>query len=572
MELSPEQQYAFQQFKAGHNLFITGPGGTGKTKLISYMVEYSKNNKKDCQVCAMTGCATVLLNCGARTLHSWSGIKLANGPKHRIIDKVVKNKKNKSAWRKTDILIVDEISMMSLKIFEILDEIGRQTRINNRPFGGIQVIFTGDFFQLPPVGNPTEPETEMFCFESSKWRTVFGLDNHIELKTIFRQTDPKYKEILLQIRTGTLTLENQNILKQYVKREYDITQNNGCVPTKLFPTRMKTDYLNSTMFAKLPSPEYNFNCIKKTDCTTYLETNQPLTVEQMLKTNSLSAEEMDYEMQVLLSSSNYVEKLALKRGTVVMCTVNLDIDKGICNGSQGVITDIIQTDMAIIPVVKFTNGVVKSMMPHFRQSEEYPSIAIGQIPLCLAWALTIHKIQGATLKMAEMDVGTQIFEYGQTYVALSRVESLEGLYLSAFNPMRIRVNDRVRAFYATIPNRDYIQLISVPTPTIQDANTRIVNVNQNPFQQFELKEETYTTPDEFMCPIGFERMIDPVICSDGQTYERVNIEKWFQNHNTSPLTNAVLQNKTLIPNIALRNLLQQNTPQPPPTTTKKIMM
>lgn len=565
MELSVEQQYALERFQAGHNLFVTGPGGTGKTCLVHEMVEHATNNKKVVQVCAMTGCATLLLNCGARTLHSWSGIKLANGPKHRIVERVVRNKISKNNWRKTNILIVDEVSMMSKKIFELLDEIGRLTRGNNRPFGGMQVIFCGDFFQLPPVGNPAEPDTELFCFESPKWHTVFPMENHIELRTIFRQSDPKYKEILLQIRTGHLSLENQETLKKCVKREYDPEQNGGCLPTKLFPTRMKTDYLNSTMYAKLPDSEHIFTYSKKTDCTTFIETGQPLSIEQILKGSRLTTEEVEYEVQLLLSSSNYAESLCLKKGSVVMCTVNLDMDKGICNGSQGVVTDIIETTTATIPVVKFTNGVVKSMLPHYRQSEEYPSIAIGQVPLCLAWALTIHKIQGATLKMAEMDVGTQIFEYGQTYVALSRVQSLDGLYLSAFNPSRIRVNDRVRAFYATIPFRDYANLVSTSSSTRVPEST-------NPFQAFELREESYTSPapvppipppllepscDEYMCPIGFEQMNDPVICSDGHTYERKNIEQWLNTHSTSPMTNQTLTNKTMIPNIALRKLIQQ---------------
>jgi ATP-dependent DNA helicase PIF1 len=134
--------------------------------------------------------------------------------------------------------------------------------------------------------------------------------------------------------------------------------------------------------------------------------------------------------------------------------MNLDMDSGICNGSQGVIIDVTQSIPAY-PVVKFSNGLIKTIQPQFRQSDEYPTIAIGQVPLMLAWALTIHKIQGATLEMADIDVGTNIFEYGQTYVALSRVQSLDGLYLTAFNPGRIRANESVRAFYSQLPNIDY---------------------------------------------------------------------------------------------------------------------
>jgi ATP-dependent DNA helicase PIF1 len=135
-----------------------------------------------------------------------------------------------------------------------------------------------------------------------------------------------------------------------------------------------------------------------------------------------------------------------------MCIKNLDMDQGICNGSQGVIIDFIAgSNGTKYPLVKFVNGVTKLIQLQYHQSDEYPCIAVGQVPLCLAWALTIHKIQGATLKMADIDVGMNIFEYGQTYVALSRVESLDGLYLTAFNPGRIRVHEKVKAFYNQIP-------------------------------------------------------------------------------------------------------------------------
>ena len=133
-----------------------------------------------------------------------------------------------------------------------------------------------------------------------------------------------------------------------------------------------------------------------------------------------------------------------------MCCVNLDMDNQICNGAQGIITDIVEDGLYPAVVVKFSNGIVKRIIPHFWQSEEYPTIAVGQYPLILAWALTIHKIQGATMKLAEIDIGSSIFEYGQTYVALSRIQSLDGLYLSAFHPQKIRANPLVVEFYKGI--------------------------------------------------------------------------------------------------------------------------
>lgn len=453
--LSPEQQYAFNKFKRGENLFITGPGGTGKTKLIETLVDYANNEGKSVQVCAMTGCASVLLKCDAQTLHSWSGIRLGKGPNNLIIKNILKNKKQCQNWRKTKILIVDEVSMMSYKIFELIEELARVVRKIPGPFGGIQVVFTGDFYQLPPVGSIGDPTTELFCFESPLWTRIFPPSQCIQLCTIFRQTDPLYKEILSQIRTANLSAENAAILKTRVKCVFDAEAHNGCVPIKLYPTRAKTEYFNKLMFQKLEGQEYRFECIKKKDCTTHMNNNKVLSLSEIERCQYLSPQETEYEWQQLLANGMSSEdSLVLKIGASVICTANLDMDNGICNGSQGIVIDIMENKSEpekTIPIVKFENGITRPITYHYRQSDEYPTIAIGQIPLCLAWSLTIHKIQGATLSMADIDVGFQIFECGQTYVALSRVQSLDGLYLSAFNPQCIRANEKVKAFYSTLP-------------------------------------------------------------------------------------------------------------------------
>jgi ATP-dependent DNA helicase PIF1 len=463
MSLSVEQSYALNQFKLGKNIFVTGPGGTGKTKLIHHLVEYAKSNSKNIQVCAMTGCAAILLNCGARTIHSWSGIRTAKGSHDTIINSILRNKNTVNAWRKIQILVVDEISMMSEKIFNVLNEIGKRTRKSILPFGGIQLVFTGDFYQLPPVPTAGEPETERFCFESNHWFSAFPIENHIQLKTMFRQKDPIYIDILLQIRNGELTKENKEILQKYVKREYNPEQHNGCVLTKLFPVRNKADFVNNAQFSKIQEKEYNFQCDIKTNCYTFIENNKPISLELLTKTTTLSQNEIQYEIDNLINNTSCSQTLSLKIGTAVMCTVNIDMESGICNGSQGIVTHFIENPKIsgdFIPVVKFSNGVVKTIQKHYWQSDEYPTIAVGQFPLVLAWALTIHKIQGATMTMAEIDIGFSIFEYGQTYVALSRIQSLDGLYLSAFNPDRIRTNPKVIEFYKNIPN---IEKFVLPT-------------------------------------------------------------------------------------------------------------
>jgi len=466
-ELSPEQQYAYKLFTKGENLFITGPGGTGKTRLVKHLIAYAKSINKNIPVCAMTGCAAILLECNARTLHSWSGIKLAKQSNELVVASVLKNRHALKSWKSAQGLILDEVSMLSKKIFEIIEEIARRTKHNQLPFGGMQVIFTGDFFQLPPVGTYGDPDTEKFCFESPIWNMVFKPKNHIELKTMFRQSDPLYIDILQQIRRGNLDDDKKAILKSYVKREYDEDMNNGCIPTKLFALRSKTDYVNSMMFQKINEKEYVFNAIRKTDCTTHLDTTKPFTLEEKQKCSLLSEKEIEQELDYMLNNIQCNQVLRLKRGAAVMCTVNLDMDNSICNGSQGVVIDIIDTCTPPLPVVRFSNGIIKTIQPKFWQSEEYPKIAIGQYPLSLAWALTIHKIQGATLTMAEMDIGQSIFEYGQTYVALSRIKSLDGLYLSAFYSEKIAANPKVIEFYKNIPELNPTAYVDSTTDTLE---------------------------------------------------------------------------------------------------------
>jgi len=443
VELSKEQKYAFERFKKGQNLFITGQAGTGKTRLVKEMVDYAKMNKKKIQVCAMTGCAAILLGNEAKTIHSWSGIKIAKGTVNQLIDKIRNNHMAKKNWTNTDILVLDEVSMCSKKIFEVLNQVAKYIRKNDKPFGGIQVVFTGDFFQLPPVPTQGEPDTQMFCFESPYWKTVFPMDNHVELKTVFRQTDPVYKKILSEVREGVICEESMKILKECENKEFDPNEHNGCYLTRLFPTRQKVDFMNKTMFEKIQEPVFTYPFIRKSNCKQYIDSGKDIEAELLEICNDLSMTEQETELNNIVNSNQISEVLELKKGAAVMCLVNVDLENGICNGSQGIVVDF----NGKIPVVKFYNGVQMNMDVHYYQSSEYPTLAIGQIPLTLAWAITIHKSQGATLNMAQIDIGTSVFEYGQSYVALSRVQSLDGLYLNKFNFSKIKANPKVVELY-----------------------------------------------------------------------------------------------------------------------------
>jgi len=432
--LSQEQQEAFNIIKSGENIFITGPGGTGKSFLIKKIVEWSKIENKNIQVCAMTGCAALLLECGAKTIHSWGGIGLANGPLDELISRVSKHKYKKVPWKKIDILIIDEVSMMSKKIFELLDGIARQVRKKPlHPFGGIQIIFTGDFYQLPPVGNNNEPETCEFCFESKKWNEC--ITNIIELKTIFRQTDNVYANVLNQIRIGKLKKSGYNLLCSRVSMTYD----DIIKPTRILPLRRQADKINSTEFSKLSeAEERNYqieNIIEETDKIFNIKRN----IDQQL---------IEQEYESMKNNIMADKNIILKIGAQVMCIANIDMDgpAPISNGSQG----IIESFIGDLPLVRFTNGQKRIIGYHIWNSEKYPWIGVKQLPLIYSWAITIHKAQGVTLEIAEIDAGHNIFECGQTYVALSRVKSIEGLYLTAFDPEKIKINKKVQDFYNSL--------------------------------------------------------------------------------------------------------------------------
>jgi len=450
--LSTEQKIALEKFANRENIFLTGPAGTGKTYLIQKMYEVAcMNGSKKVAICAMTGCAALLLQCNAKTLHSWSGIKLAKGSKDDVVRSVIHNKYAIKAWKNAQILVLDEVSMLSRKVFEIIEEIGRRVKHSDAPFGGIQVIFIGDFFQLPPVGTHGEPDTSKFCFESPKWYDVFAPENHIELKTIFRQQDSTYIDILQEIRQGNIQQSSIDLLSKYVKRTYEESQEK--TPTKLFPNRVKADLTNSTMYSKINEEEVVYNIDVMTNCIVKLDNTKTFTKEELIKIKNAKPKDLEMEAQYLTTNCPCQPLLRLKKGCLVMCTVNLDMNAGICNGSQGIVVDFLVKDTVQIPIVRFSNGVVREIGRHYWQSEEIPCVAVGQYPLVLAWALTIHKIQGTTLTNAEIDIGNRIFEYGQSYVALSRVKSLDGLYLSEFNPERIGANPTVIEFYKKIQER-----------------------------------------------------------------------------------------------------------------------
>ncbi len=454
--LSEEQEQALSAFNSGYNLLLTGPGGSGKTALIKQMVETSKAGGKNIQVCALTGCAAVLLNCQAKTVHSWAGIGLANGPADLVIKRIITNKKKIQNWKKVDILIIDEVSMMSQKIFEILDGIARGVRKqkSHLPFGGIQIVFSGDFYQLPPVSSSLntsfstvnngdgygydydDSTASAFCFESPLWESTITVV--VQLKKIFRQTDDVYTNILNRIRVGKLSKSSFDILNRQLNKTMPATFK----PTILLPRKKDVEVINMAEMAKLTSNEKKYT----------LQRVEMLPDELAATYNSsrnISSEQREMEYTYMVNNIMAEKEIILKVGAQVMCIANIDMESAepLVNGSQGVIVDFVSNGL---PLVQFTNGYKRIIQYHTWSSETNASIGVKQVPLIYAWAVTIHKSQGMSLDMAQIDAGSSIFECGQTYVALSRIKSLDGLYLSAFDPQKIKVNKKVQEFYSRL--------------------------------------------------------------------------------------------------------------------------
>ena len=433
-QLSEEQQEIFECFKNGENLFITGPAGSGKTFLIRTLYEWCNENNKSIQVCALTGCAAVLLQTKAKTIHSWAGIGLANGETINIIQNVANNIYKKKNWINTNILIIDEISMMSSKILTILDGIAKKVRKNNRPFGGMQIIFSGDFYQLPPISSKNDTEQAQFCFENPIWDDLFDKEYH--LSQIFRQSNKIYTNILNQIRDGHLSKQSYTTLQ---------TRLLACPeqllkPTKLLPRRAQVNIINTNEMNRLNTEQkiYTMTIATIADFT--------ITERQLGILHKISTSQINWEIDYLKNSIMCDQEIILKIGAQVMCVINIDTesDNPIVNGSCGII---IGFDSNEYPIVQFKNNFIRTMTLHIWESEQIKGIGIKQIPLILSWAISIHHAQGTTLDIAEIDIGNGIFECGQSYVALSRVKELEGLYLTGFNPQKIKVHPKVKEYY-----------------------------------------------------------------------------------------------------------------------------
>ena len=433
-EWSAEQRRAISSVVDGRNTFITGPGGVGKSALIPHVVHLARTTMGKRLVCtATTGVAAIQIN--GTTVHQFVGFGLADKPIDVLLNGACISQKTRNRWRQTDILLIDEISMLSPEFFVKMDRIGRaMRRCLTKPFGGLQLILVGDFLQLPPVR--ISPPAGMlrtgpifkYIFQTPVWKSLDM--NIVKLETAFRQTDHAFVTLLNNMRYGRLTLEDSEILQTRVNAKIDVDV--SIIPTVMYARNQDVDAKNNDFLIQCtgPSHVYKSICMPSADATMRSSTNG-------LRNT------MWYE-----KSPPAPALLTLCVGAQVMLTVNM-MELGLVNGSRGVVEEF-EEDAPHIPIVRFATGRVMPIERYTwtRKDEAgFVESSYKQIPLQLAWATTIHMAQGKTLDCGELSIDDTMFENGQAYVALSRHKSLAKLTLRVFKASSVHADPVVVLFY-----------------------------------------------------------------------------------------------------------------------------
>lgn len=398
------QKEALDFLKTGANVFLTGEPGSGKTHTVNAYIDYLRSCGVEPAITASTGIAATHI--GGMTIHSWSGIGVADRLSEEETAMIAGRKKIRKRLARARALIIDEVSMLSGPTLSIVDAVCRVGRESTLAFGGMQVIVVGDFFQLPPVSR--DGNKVHFAYEADSWRALDLTTCYLTEQ--YRQDDPLYLGILSAIRAdGFDSTHRARIFRQKCAPE-NLPDD---VP-KLFPHNADVDRINAERLRKLPGKPKVFR----------MEASGPAPLVETLKRNCLSP-----------------ELLELKTSAVVMCTKN-NPQKGFVNGTLGRVTG---CDAGSgYPFIETRGGVRILIEPMEWTIEEdgKTKARVGQIPLRLAWAMTVHKSQGMSMDAAVVDL-SDAFEYGQGYVALSRVRRLSGLYLLGANERAFMVHQEV---------------------------------------------------------------------------------------------------------------------------------
>lgn len=396
------QGLALEILLAGESALLTGPAGTGKTFVLNQFIRLSKYEGKHVSVTATTGLAATHL--GGTTIHAWAGIGVLDALPQGFVEHMAKGRKE--IIEKTDILLIDEISMLHDYRLDMVDEVCRLVRRKDEPFGGIQVVMSGDFYQLPPVNRNGSREGG-FVVESQVWRELDPVILYLDEQ--FRQKDgDDLLDILTSLRANDLRRRHAEVLLGRLEISPPVDMG----LTELHTTNVDVDRINELQLKKLGGDELIYSQ-HTTGSTNYVE---------------------NLQRSVLAPAV-----LTLKQGALVMAVKN-DVTRRYANGSIGTVVDF--EPATEYPVVEFMNGKTVTMQAdtwELRDGDKKRA-SISQIPLRLAWAITVHKSQGMTLDAAQIDL-RKAFVPGMGYVALSRVKSLDNLYLTGINRMALTMSE-----------------------------------------------------------------------------------------------------------------------------------